>query len=94
MNEACINFIGKDISTKEGKLFAEKVLDFMRDKMIEFQEETGSLFNLEATPAESTSYRLAKHDKKNYPNIITSGTVEPFYTNSSQLPVDFTSDVF
>jgi len=94
MNEACINFLEKDISTYEGKVFAEKVLDFMRDKMVEFQEETGSLFNLEATPAESTSYRLAKHDKKNYPNIIASGKEVPFYTNSSQLPVDFTTDVY
>lgn len=94
MNEACINFIEKDISTKEGKLFAEKVLDFMRNKMVVFQEETGNLYNLEATPAESTSYRLAKHDKKNYPDIIASGVNEPFYTNSSQLPVDFTPDVF
>ena len=94
MNEACLNFLDCDISNKEGKFFAEKILDFMRDKMIEFQDETGSLFNLEATPAESTSYRLAKHDKKNYPDIITSGIDEPFYTNSSQLPVDFTSDVF
>ncbi len=94
MNEACINFLDCDISNKEGKFFAEKILDFMREKMIKFQDETGSLFNLEATPAESTSYRLAKHDKKNYPDIITSGIDEPFYTNSSQLPVDFTSDVF
>lgn len=94
MNEACLNFLDCDISNKEGKFFAEKILDFMREKMIKFQDETGSLFNLEATPAESTSYRLAKHDKKNYPDIITSGIDEPFYTNSSQLPVDFTSDVF
>lgn len=94
MNEACVNFLDCDISNKKGKFFAEKVLDFMRDKMIEFQDETGSLFNLEATPAESTSYRLAKHDKKNFPDIIASGIDEPFYTNSSQLPVDYTSDVF
>jgi ribonucleoside-triphosphate reductase len=94
MNEACLNFIEKDISYDEGKAFAEKVLDFMRNKMIEFQDETGNLFNLEATPAESTSYRLARHDKQNYPDIITSGEQEPFYTNSSQLPVDYTSDIF
>jgi ribonucleoside-triphosphate reductase len=66
----------------------------MREKMQDFQEQTGDLFNLEATPAESTSYRLAKHDKQQFPNIITSGTTEPFYTNSSQLPVDYTADVF
>jgi ribonucleoside-triphosphate reductase len=94
MNEACLNFLDCDISNKEGKFFAEKILDFMREKMVKFQDETGSLFNLEATPAESTSYRLAKHDKKNYPDIISSGDNEPFYTNSSQLPVDYTSDVF
>ncbi len=94
MNEACINFIGENITTQSGKEFASKTLDFMRDKMIEFQDETGNLFNLEATPAESTSYRLARHDKNNYPDIITSGVSEPFYTNSSQLPVDYTSDIF
>jgi ribonucleoside-triphosphate reductase len=76
------------------KAFAEKVLQHMREKMQDFQEETGDLFNLEATPAESTSYRLARHDKEQFPDIITSGTNEPFYTNSSQLPVDYTADVF
>ena len=65
----------------------------MRDKLLAFQEETGNLYNLEATPAESTSYRLALHDKKNYPDIITAGENEPYYTNSTQLPVDFTSDL-
>ena len=96
MNECCQNFLGKeyDISTPKGKAFAENVLQHMRERMQDYQEETGDLFNLEATPAESTSYRLAKHDKEQFPNIITSGTTEPFYTNSSQLPVDFTSDVF
>jgi ribonucleoside-triphosphate reductase len=94
MNEACINFIGEDITTVSGKDFASRTLDFMRDKMVELQDETGNLFNLEATPAESTSYRLARHDKNNYPGIITSGEAEPFYTNSSQLPVDYTSDIF
>ncbi|MBR5867347.1 MAG: ribonucleoside triphosphate reductase, partial [Spirochaetaceae bacterium] len=77
-----------------GKIFAEKVLTHMRQKLADYQEITGELFNLEATPAESTSYRLARHDKAQYPDIITSGTDDPFYTNSSQLPVDFTADVF
>ncbi len=94
MNECCLNFLGKDISTPEGKAFAEKVLTHMRNRLADYQELTGELFNLEATPAESTSYRLARHDKEQYPDIITSGTDEPFYTNSSQLPVDYTADVF
>lgn len=94
MNECCLNFLGQDISTSKGKEFAEKVLIHMRERMQNYQEETGDLFNLEATPAESTSYRLASHDKKQFPDIITSGTEEPFYTNSSQLPVDYTADVF
>ena len=94
MNECCLNFLGVDISNPKGKAFAEKVLQHMREKMQDFQEETGDLFNLEATPAESTSYRLARHDKEQFPDIITSGTNEPFYTNSSQLPVDYTADVF
>ena len=94
MNECCLNFLGVDISQPKGKAFAEKVLTFMRERMQDYQETTGDLFNLEATPAESTSYRLARHDKEQYPDIITSGTNEPFYTNSSQLPVDYTADVF
>ena len=94
MNECCLNFLGVDISTPKGKEFAEKVLSYMRKRLADYQEETGELFNLEATPAESTSYRLARHDKEQYPDIITSGTKEPFYTNSSQLPVDYTADVF
>jgi len=93
MNEACLNLIGEDITTESGVLLAEKVLLFMRDELLKYQEETGNLYNLEATPAESTSYRLALHDKANYPDIITSGDDEPYYTNSSQLPVDFTSDL-
>ncbi len=94
MNECCLNFLGVDITEPNGKAFAEKVLTHMRERMQDYQEETGDLFNLEATPAESTSYRLALHDKKQFPDIITSGTTEPFYTNSSQLPVDYTADVF
>ena len=95
MNECCQNFLGKqyDISTPKGKQFAENVLQHMRERMQDYQEQTGDLFNLEATPAESTSYRLAKHDIEQFPDIITSGTTEPFYTNSSQLPVDYTADV-
>lgn len=94
MNECCMNFLGVPITAPKGKAFAEKVLQHMRERMQDFQEETGDLFNLEATPAESTSYRLARHDKEQFPDIITSGNNEPFYTNSSQLPVDYTADVF
>ncbi len=94
MNESLLNFLGKDILTEEGKSFALDVLDFMRNRLADFQEKTGDLHNLEATPAESTSYRLAKHDKEHYPDIITSGTEEPYYTNSTQLPVDATEDIF
>ena len=94
MNECCMNFLGVPITDPKGKAFAEKVLQHMRERMQDFQEQTGDLFNLEATPAESTSYRLARHDKEQFPDIFTSGTNEPFYTNSSQLPVDYTADVF
>ena len=94
MNESCLNFLGEDIVSPRGKAFAEKVLTYMRNRLADFQEETGSLFNLEATPAESTSYRLARHDKNQFPDIISSGDAEPYYTNSSQLPVAYTNDVF
>lgn len=94
MNESCLNFLGVDIVDPRGKAFAEKVLGHMRQKLADFQEDTGDLFNLEATPAESTSYRLARHDKKKYPDIVTSGEGDPFYTNSSQLPVSYTNDIF
>ncbi|MDR0527745.1 MAG: ribonucleoside triphosphate reductase [Spirochaetaceae bacterium] len=96
MNECLLNFqgCGADITTQKGQDFALKTLNFMRAKLADFQEETGELFNLEATPAESTSYRLAKHDKKRYPDIITAGTSDPYYTNSSQLPVMQTEDIF
>jgi ribonucleoside-triphosphate reductase len=96
MNEALRNFLGENLSiaTPEGRTFALEVLGFMREKLADFQEETGELFNLEATPAESTSYRLAKHDKARYPAIITAGTTEPYYTNSTQLPVMETEDIF
>lgn len=94
MNECCLNFLGVDIVDPKGHKFACDVLQHMRERMQDYQEQTGDLFNLEATPAESTSYRLARHDKAQFPDIITSGKKDPFYTNSSQLPVDFTSDVF
>ncbi len=94
MNECCLNFLGCDITTSKGKQFAEEILTHMRQRMSDYQEKTGELFNLEATPAESTSYRLARHDKEQYPDIIASGTTDPYYTNSSQLPVDYTTDIF
>jgi ribonucleoside-triphosphate reductase (formate) len=94
MNECVLNFIGSDITSREGRDFAIEVLDHMRARLADYQEESGELFNLEATPAESTSYRLAKHDKTAYPDIITSGTDDVYYTNSTQLPVDYTEDIF
>ena len=97
MNEAILNFTGgkEDISTKEWKKFAEEIMNFMRDKLKAFQEETGNLYNLEATPAEGTTYRFAREDKKQLHDIIQSGTEEaPYYTNSSQLPVGYTDDLF
>jgi len=94
MNEALLNFIGVDITHDEGIEFAEKVMDFMNEKMQVFQDEDDILFNLEATPAEGTSYRLAQKDKKEYPDIITAGTSKPYYTNSTQLPVNCKLDLF
>jgi len=94
MNEACLNLLGRDISTPEGKDFAVRVLDFMRERIRGYQEETGNLYNLEATPAEGVSYRFAKHDRAAYSDIKTAGTNEPYYTNSVHLPVDFTDDIF
>jgi ribonucleoside-triphosphate reductase len=95
MNEACLNFLGKGIGTPEGKSFTIQVLNFMRETMKEFQEETGNLYNLEATPAESTSYRLARLDRAKYPRILTAGTDKyPFMSNSTQLNVDATRDIF
>ncbi len=92
MNEACINLLGKNISTEEGKQFTIETLSFMRDKCLEYQKETGNLYNLEATPAESTAYRFGKLDKKMHPDIVTAGEKEPYVTNSTQLPVDYTDD--
>lgn len=94
MNECLLNFMNKDIASPEGREFALEVLDYMRKRLADYQEDTGDLFNLEATPAESTSYRLAKHDKQRYSDIITSGTDVPYYTNSTHLPVNYTNDIF
>ncbi|MCI5698555.1 MAG: ribonucleoside triphosphate reductase [Anaerovoracaceae bacterium] len=94
MNEACRNLLGVDITTEEGNAFAVEIMDFMNRVIQLFQEETGSLWNLEASPAEGTSYRFARLDKKLYPNILTAGTDEPYYTNSTQLPVGATDDIF
>jgi len=93
MHEACRNFLGGGIETKVGKELAIKVLKFMRKKLLEFQDETGNIYNLEATPAEGTSHRLARLDKKHYPKIITSGKKVPYYTNSTNLPVGYTNDL-
>jgi ribonucleoside-triphosphate reductase len=97
VNEAIRNFTNdqEDITSEFGGDFAENVLVFMRQKLVNYQEETGNLYNLEATPAEGTTYRFAKEDKKRFPEILQAGTPEyPYYTNSTQLPVEFTDDVF
>lgn len=97
MNEACRNakWIRADLTDPDADAFAEEVLDFMRNKLSDYQEKYGCLFNLEATPAEATSYRLAYHDRKLYPEIITAGTADsPYYTNSTHLPVNATDNIF
>ena len=95
MNEALLNFIGENIASKRGRRFALEVLDFMREKLVNYQKETGNLYNLEATPGEGTSYRQARTDKEKYPDIITAGTKKvPYYTNSTMLPINFTDDIF
>ncbi|OSS42656.1 Ribonucleotide reductase of class 3 (anaerobic), large subunit [Desulfurella amilsii] len=94
MHESLLNFMGKGIQDQEGREFAIEVLEFMRETLKSYQEETGNLYNLEATPAEGTSYRLAYKDKQLYPNIITSGEDESYYTNSTFLPVNYTDDPF
>ncbi|HPC34187.1 MAG TPA: ribonucleoside triphosphate reductase [Candidatus Absconditabacterales bacterium] len=97
LNECVLNFTNgkEDISTQEGIRLATEILDFMRDVLVDYQEETGNLYNLEATPAEGTTYRFAKEDQKQLKGIIQAGTPEaPYYTNSSQLPVGYTDDVF
>ncbi len=99
LNEACLNLLGSDIGSPKGYSFAKEVLDFMRKKLVKYQKETGNLYNLEATPAEGTAYRLALRDKKLYPDIIVanekeySNGAQPFYTNSSHLPVNYTNDI-
>ncbi|MEZ4358289.1 MAG: ribonucleoside triphosphate reductase [Eubacteriales bacterium] len=94
MNEALLNFMGRGIETEEGQAFAIEIMNFLRDLMKQFQEETGQFYNLEATPAEGTSYRLANLDRQRYPDIIAAGKNVPYYTNSSQLPVGYTDDIF
>lgn len=94
MNEALLNLGKKDITTKEGIKFATKTLDHMLKELVKIQEETDHIYNLEAAPNESACYTLALKDKTQYPDIITSGDKEPFYTNSSQLPVNYTDDIF
>ncbi|MBZ9572299.1 ribonucleoside triphosphate reductase [Patescibacteria group bacterium] len=95
MNEALLNFIGENTGSRRGRRFAIEVLDFMRKRLVKYQKETENLYNLEATPAESTAYRLALKDKEKYPDIITAGVKKtPYYTNSSQLPVNYTNDIF
>ena len=98
MNEACLNakWLRKDLTNIEAQEFTKKTLNFMRNKLSDYQELYGDLYNLEATPAESTSYRLAKHDRDRWPDIITASSNEsvPYYTNSSHLPVGYTEDIF
>ena len=99
MNEACLNakWIGCDLINEKAQKFTQDVLNHMRERLSDYQEQYGDLYNLEATPAESTSFRLAKHDKKHYPDIITAAKSEedtPYYTNSSHLPVGYTEDIF
>lgn len=97
MNEACLNakWVRADMTQKEAQDFTKKVLNHMRERLSDYQEKYGDLYNLEATPAESTSYRLAKHDKERFPDIITANEGKtPYYTNSSHLPVGYTADIF
>lgn len=100
MNEACLNFMGHDIASEEGRRFSLKVMDFLRHTLAAIQEKTGDIYNLEATPAEGTTYRLAKKDKAKYPEIICANEDsfkhggEPFYTNSTQLPVNYSDDIY
>ena len=100
MNEACMNFLGEDIGSEKGRAFAVETLDFMREMLSRLQTETGDMFNLEATPGEGTSYRLAMLDKRRYPDIMCANEAafreggDPFYTNSTHLPVNYTDDIF
>ncbi len=100
MNEACVNLFGCDLGSREGGQFALETLQFMRQKLVSYQEESGNNYNLEATPAEGTAYRLAKKDKALYPEILVANEedyhrgAKPFYTNSTHLPVNYTDDLF
>ena len=100
MNEACLNFMGNDIASEAGRKFALEVMDYLRDSLAAIQEKTGDIYNLEATPAEGTTYRLAIKDKEKYPEIICANEEayksggEPFYTNSTQLPVNYSDDIY
>jgi ribonucleoside-triphosphate reductase len=94
MNESMRNFMGADLCAPESRQFALEILDHMRERLVRYQEQTGHLYNLEATPGEGTSYRLAKKDKEKFPHIIAAGDENPYYTNSSQLPVNATEDIF
>jgi ribonucleoside-triphosphate reductase len=102
MNEALDNLLGENMGTEQGNQFAVEVMEFMRDKLVEYQEETGDIFNLEATPGESTTYRFAKLDREHFgddivcanQNKVVENTAEPYYTNSTHLPVGYTDDVF
>lgn len=100
MNEACLNFLGTDITTSEGQAFAVKAMDRLREMITDIQDRSGDIFNLEATPAEGTSYRLAMIDKRRYPDILCANQDDvqkgavPYYTNSTQLPVNHTDDIF
>jgi anaerobic ribonucleoside-triphosphate reductase len=100
MNEACLNLLGEDIGSENGLAFAREVMNFMRDRLMVYQEETGNIYNLEATPAEGVSYGIARKDKELYPDILVANQAEfsqgaePYYTNSTQLPVNYTDDLF
>jgi len=100
MNEACLNLFGKDIGTQEGRAFATEVLEHMRKRLVAFQEETGNMYNLEATPAEGATYRLARLDRDKYPKLRCanarpdSPSSLPYYSNSTQLPVHYTNDIW
>jgi anaerobic ribonucleoside-triphosphate reductase len=94
MNEALLNLMGKDIASREGREFAIEVMNYLRELLIEFQNETGNFYNLEATPAEGAAYRLAILDRNKYKDIISAGEDIPYYTNSTQLPVNYTDDIF
>jgi anaerobic ribonucleoside-triphosphate reductase len=100
MNEACLNLLGSDIASEEGLNFTLEVMEFMRERLRQYQEETGNIYNLEATPAEGVSYGIARKDKAAYPNIIVANEADyrrgaqPYYTNSTQLPVNYTDDLF